>query len=220
MKPSDALRRHTVGCASTAGSLPLAASQNEPAGERAWGCSRTTTYSAPEPPGGLGTLTELVIRRLLMGDEVAASKIGTGRLIDDPARERHELEMVRHQAHRLGLEPDGTTAFFHDQISASKIVQRGLFARWAAHHEQMPATRPDLNRIRTRLDHLSRELLQELQTTQRLRTASEDCARQLAHAVRSGCVVHRLDGLHRQALETATRSVCGGVRGNSQPTLQ
>src|SRR3982074_1286456 len=48
--------------------------------------------------GRLGPLTDLAIQRLLVGDQVAASKFGTNTPIDDPVREQQELTKVRQDA--------------------------------------------------------------------------------------------------------------------------
>jgi chorismate mutase len=57
-------------------------------------------------------LTGLAITRLLVSDRVAASKLGTGQPIDDPAREQQELDQVRHQAVVLGIDLTATVQFF------------------------------------------------------------------------------------------------------------
>ncbi|MYR55181.1 gamma subclass chorismate mutase AroQ, partial [Streptomyces sp. SID625] len=121
------------------------------------------------PLGRLGPLTGLVIERIRVGDDVAAAKFGTGAPIEDPAREGRVLDQVRAQAAAAGLDPDAAVAFFRDQITASKITQRGLFARWTARPGEAPATRPDLGPIRERLDRLTRALLDELKDTERSR---------------------------------------------------
>ncbi|MDQ0779778.1 chorismate mutase-like protein [Streptomyces aurantiacus] len=161
-----------------------------------------------ESVGRLGPLTDLVIQRLRVSEDVAASKFGTGSPIDDPAREQQLLEQVRRQAGALGLDPVSVTAFFQDQITASKVVQKGLFARWSAHPAEVPTTRPDLGQIRTRLDQLTEDLLRELKHTVRLRDEPTACPVQLALAAGSGAVLQRLDSLHRQALMGALHSVC------------
>jgi chorismate mutase len=158
--------------------------------------------------GRLGRLTDLVIQRLRVSDDVAAAKFGTDSPIDDPAREQQVLEQVRKQAGDLGLDPVSATAFFQDQITASKVVQKGLFARWTAHPDEAPTTRPDLGQIRTRLDQLTTDLLRELKATVRLRDDPTACTVQLAVAVGSGAMLERLDALHRRALTGAVRSVC------------
>ncbi|WP_020659628.1 chorismate mutase [Amycolatopsis benzoatilytica] len=158
--------------------------------------------------GRLGPLVGLVVERLQVSDDVAAAKFGTGSPIDDPAREQQVLDQVRKQATALGLDPDAAAAFFRDQITASKTVQRGLFARWTAHPDQAPTTRPDLGQIRIRLDRLTTELLAQLKSTARFRAEPIGCTVQLALAAGSATVLDRLDGLHRRALGTAVHSVC------------
>jgi chorismate mutase len=77
-----------------------------------------------------------------------------------------------------------------------------------AHPDQAPSSRPDLGEIRTELDELTTQFLQELKVTQALRQQPVGCAVQLALATESGVVVDRLNTLHRQALATATQSAC------------
>lgn len=166
------------------------------------------TVGRTEALGRLGPLTDLVIDRIRVSDDVAASKFGTDSPIEDPAREEQVLEQVRTQAEAAGVNPDAAVVFFRDQITASKVVQRGLFTRWTAHPEEAPTTRPDLGQIRERLDELTTDLLQELKDTQQLRNRPLTCTVQLALAGGSGAVLEGLDALHRQALTTATHSVC------------
>ncbi|WP_410661806.1 gamma subclass chorismate mutase AroQ [Amycolatopsis sp. lyj-112] len=156
-----------------------------------------------------GPLTGLVIERLRLGDLVAASKFGTGRPIDDPRRERELLAAVRSEATALGIDADAAVAVFADQITASKVVQRGLFARWTEHPDEAPATRPDLGRIRVELDKLTHAILADLRTTEKLRHGDPRCRTQLLLARVAGTVEHRLDVLHRQALRAAVATVCG-----------
>ncbi|TQS25584.1 chorismate mutase [Microbispora sp. KK1-11] len=158
--------------------------------------------------GRLGPLTDVVIERIRVSDDVAASKFGTDSPIEDPVREEQVLAQVRKQADAAGVNPDAAVAFFQDQITASKVVQRRLFARWTAHPEEAPTKRPDLGQIRERLDRLTTDLLHELKNTERLRDKPIACTAQLALATRSGARQERLDTLHRQALRVATQSVC------------
>jgi chorismate mutase len=166
------------------------------------------TVQTAKPLDELSPLTALVIERIRVSDDVAASKFGTDSPIEDPVREAQVLEQVRTQAGAAGLDPDAAAAFFQDQITASKAVQNGLFARWTAHPEEAPTTRPDLGPIREQLDQLTTALLQELKDTEALRERPIACMVQLALATGSGAVLERLDTLHRQALRTATQSVC------------
>jgi chorismate mutase len=168
----------------------------------------TSTVRTVKPLGRLGSLADLVIERIRVSDDVAASKFGTDSPIEDPEREQQVLEQVREQAGAVGVDPDAAVAFFQDQITASKVVQKGLFARWTAHPEEAPTTRPDLGQIREQLNQLTTDLLHELKATEELRDKPAACTVQLALAAGSGAVLERLDTLHRQALRTATDSVC------------
>ena len=103
------------------------------------------------------------------------------------------LEQVRAQAEAAGVDADTAVAFFRDQITASKAVQRALFARWTAHPEEAPTTRPDLGVIRVRLDRLTTDLLAELRNTAELRDKPVTCSVRLAPAEVSGAVRERLD---------------------------
>jgi chorismate mutase-like protein len=166
----------------------------------------SSTMGTAKPLGALGPLTDLGIRRILVSDDVAASTFGTDSAIEDPVREAQVLEQVRTRAEAAGVNPDAAVTFFQEQITASKAVQTGLFARWTAHPEEAPTTRPGLGRIREQLDRLTTAPLQELKDTQALREKPVACTVRLALATGSGAV--HLDTLHRQALVTATRSVC------------
>ncbi|WP_181770595.1 gamma subclass chorismate mutase AroQ [Amycolatopsis pittospori] len=174
----------------------------------------TAPAAAPEAavqPGNVlrfDALTDSLIARLLLGDLVAASKFGTGRPIDDPQRERELLATVRSEATVLGIDADAAVAVFTDQISASKIVQRGLFARWTEHPDEAPTARPDLGQIRAELDKLTHAILAELKTTETLRHGDSRCRPELFLAKAVGAIEHRLDALHRQALRTAVATVC------------
>ncbi|WP_236795039.1 chorismate mutase [Amycolatopsis sp. GM8] len=170
--------------------------------------AENATVATSKSIGSLGALTDLVIERLRVSDDVAASKFGTDSPIDDPAREQQVLDQVRTQATALGLDPDAAAAFFRDQITASKVVQRGLFARWTAHPDEAPTTRPDLGQIRTRLDQLTTALLQELKSTVDVRGEPVSCTIHLALATGSAVLLDKLDALHRQALHTAVHAVC------------
>ncbi|GAA2332005.1 chorismate mutase [Streptomyces kunmingensis] len=216
--------RHGVNrCAAITGMVVAAAVLTTPqvmaAGDpmNAEPASRTAgTAGTTESLGRLGPLTDLVIERIRVSDDVAASKYGTDSPIEDPKREAQVLEQVRQQADRAGVDPDAAAVFFRDQITASKLVQKGLFARWTAHPEEAPTTRPDLDRIRERLDQLTTALLQELKDTEHLRGEPVACTVQLVWAGATGAARERLDRLHRQALDTATESVCR----SGEPTAQ
>ncbi|MEW2548922.1 gamma subclass chorismate mutase AroQ [Streptomyces sp. NPDC047002] len=161
------------------------------------------------PFGHLGPLAELAVRRIRLGDQVAAAKRSTGAPVGDPVREREELARVRRQAAGIGLDPEVAARFFEDQIEASKVVQRGLLERWRDHPDEVPAACQDLAAVRAELDALGQRLLYELAATERVRGAGPGCAVALSGARTAGVAVHRLDALHREALGIALRSVCG-----------
>lgn len=153
-------------------------------------------------------LTELVIQRILVGDDVAASKYFSGKPVDDPVREQQILTSVRASAVQLGIDPDATAAFFQAQIDASKVVQRGLLAYWAAHPEKAPTSGPDLNVIRQKLDTITTQLLAELVRVDHLRRSGLHCDIALVVADATGAARHHLDPLHRRALRTASAATC------------
>ncbi|MFF0344658.1 gamma subclass chorismate mutase AroQ [Kribbella sp. NPDC004875] len=153
-------------------------------------------------------LTELMIQRILIGDDVAASKYFSGKPVDDPVREQQILDSVRQSAVQLGIDPESTAQFFQAQIDASKVVQRGLLAYWAAHPDKAPATGPDLNVIREKLDALTTQLLAELVRVDHLRRTGPRCAIALFVSTTSAEIRHHLDQLHRQAVRTASATVC------------
>jgi chorismate mutase-like protein len=200
---SKRTRRIAVTALAVAGAMSLTVPQATAAAP-----TETSAMANAGSFGRLGPLTDLVVERLLVGDDVAASKFGTTSPIEDPVREEQVLEQVRKQAVGAGVDPEAAAVFFRDQITASKVVQRGLFARWTAHPEEAPTTRPDLARIRVRLDRLTTALLGQLKATEGVRAQHVPCTVQLALATTSAVVLQDLDGLHRQALGFAARSTC------------
>jgi chorismate mutase len=161
--------------------------------------------SASSP--GLWRLTDLAAQRVAIADQVAAAKYGTPSPIDDPAREQQIYDSVSAQAPGLGLDPADAVRFFHAQIEANKLVQRGLYARWDAHPSEAPTTRPDLGQIRPVIDRVNAGLLTELAATLSLRGSRACPARQLVAAGLAD-VVHRFDALHVRALGEATSATC------------
>jgi chorismate mutase len=179
-------------------------------------CAGQPTGPAPAPgqrPSGaaeadpLSDLVALAARRIGTGDVVAAAKFGTPTAIDDPVREKQELDAVAAESPGLGINPAESAQFFRDQIEASKVVQRGLYQLWTAHTELRPTTKPDLTRtVRPELDALTTEIMRQLQVTTAARHSGAQCAAQSAAAVTDAG--KPLDQLHRDALAVATRSVC------------
>lgn len=172
--------------------------------------------SAPEPAAAtaesrarLAPLVDLAAERLLLADEVAAAKYGTGIPIEDPRREQQVLDTVADLSTASGLDPAVGVRFFQDQIEAGKDVQRGLHERWNEHPELRPAHRPDLGeQVRPRLDRISVEAVRELRATEPVRSPTTRCRTDLAASVLGSVVEHRLDALHGEALGDALSSVC------------
>jgi chorismate mutase len=156
----------------------------------------------------LDGLTELVIQRIVIGDDVAASKYFSGKPVDDPVREQQIITSVRASAVQLGIDPDATAAFFQAQIDASKVVQHGLLAYWAAHPDKAPTSGPDLNVVRAKLDALTTQLLAELVRVDHLRQSGLHCDVSLVIADATAAARHHLDRLHREALRTGSSATC------------
>jgi chorismate mutase len=165
----------------------------------------TIPASASAPP--LWRLTDLAAQRVRIADQVAAAKYGTPSPIDDPAREQQIYDTVAAQAPGLGLDPADAVRFFHAQIEANKVVQRGLSAHWEAHPSEVPATRPDLGQIRPVIDRINSGLLTGLAAALPSRKARSCPAHQLV-AAGIADVVHRFDVLHARALGEATSATC------------
>jgi chorismate mutase-like protein len=158
--------------------------------------------------GEFGPLVDLAVQRILVSDEVAASKFYTCTPVEDPLRERQVLAEAGRRSAEMGLDREATITFFRSQIEASKAVQRGLLARWRAHPDQAPATSPDLDAIRARLDELADQLLEQLRSTQTVRRSTRGCSTRLFDARTPVAAAHHLDALHLRALDMVTESVC------------
>jgi chorismate mutase len=160
----------------------------------------------PFPVSALRELTDLAVERIRLSDQVAAAKFGTPQPIDDLVREQQVLDAVAKASPDLGVGPEEAGRFFRDQIEASKIVQRGLYAEWTAHPQQRPTTRPILaTQVRPQLDRITTEFLVALRASRTPRHA-RSCPAELGAVSRFAA--GQLDVLHRDALAVALRSVC------------
>ncbi|WP_336605613.1 chorismate mutase [Streptomyces sp. BA2] len=182
-----------------------------------FGAAAVPSVAQPQAPAavpsavhGLTPLTDLFAERLLIADKVAAAKYGSGRPIDDPAREQKILDDVAARALALGLAPDAAVAVFRDQMEANKLVQRGLYTRWDEHPDERPAQRPDLDKeVRPALDRITTQILTTLVATQDVRN-SPSCELRLYGAAARSAYDHKLDVLHLKGLERALPSACTG----------
>lgn len=159
----------------------------------------------------LTPLAELSAERVLVADKVAAAKWRSGQPIDDPAREQQVLDAAAAEAQQIGTDPAEVVRVFKDQIEASKVVQRGLFALWQADPAQAPTSSPDLSQIRAQLDRIDHALVQAIAGTQHVRS-SPSCDARLAVAYGRTVEALRLDALHSLALARALPHVCENTR--------
>ncbi|HEY2205017.1 MAG TPA: chorismate mutase [Pseudonocardia sp.] len=204
--------RRRLACRTALGALAVAATAatagcGGPAPSAGGAPPAPPPAAAPPAPASLTALADVAVRRIRVGDTVAAAKFGTGDPIDDPAREQQVQAAAGRRAEALGVDPAEAARFFADQIEASKVVQRGLYARWQADPAQRPAGRPDLaTEVRPQLDVITDAVLRDLADTAATRHDATRCRAELAAAhERAG---RPLDALHRQALDVALRTVC------------
>ncbi|MGI8308841.1 chorismate mutase [Saccharopolyspora hattusasensis] len=155
----------------------------------------------------LDPLLRSAAERVTTSDTVAEAKWGTGQPIDDPGREQQVLDAVARKSLELGIDPEEAKRVFRDQIEASKLVQRALHERWAAHPDERPAERPDLGEIRPIIDRLNDEILLELRDTRQLRERPA-CGGRLTSAFQHTRTDLRLNCLHQLGLTRAIPSIC------------
>ncbi|MFJ2091008.1 gamma subclass chorismate mutase AroQ [Streptomyces sp. NPDC087901] len=158
----------------------------------------------------LHLLADLSAQRLATAALVAAAKWGTGRPIDDPARERQVLDAVARQAREAGGEPGETVRIFHEQIEANKRVQRAMHSRWDTDPSEAPMLRPDLTEVREEINRVNGELVRAIADSVSVRTGAS-CDGILTAAE---VIVRRhrgLDRLHTTALTHALASVCASA---------
>lgn len=161
-------------------------------------------WAAPPGPSApaLGRVAELSAQRLLLADQVAASKRASGKPVEDAQRESEQLAKVREQATARSLPPERAAAFFQAQMEANKLVQYRLLAEPAR-----AGAAVDLGPVRARLDAINAELLDAL--PEALDEArARDCGRRAFEAQKRAARRHRLDELHRTALARAFGDLC------------
>jgi chorismate mutase len=123
----------------------------------------TTSPPGEVPADVFDPVVALVVERLEVAPEVAASKHFSGQPVTDEAREQVVLDSAAEAATASGTDADYVTAVFADQIAASKQVQEALLAEWAAGGPGVPETAPDLAvEVRPVLDRITVELVPAL----------------------------------------------------------
>ncbi|HEY4419456.1 MAG TPA: chorismate mutase [Pseudonocardia sp.] len=155
----------------------------------------------------LEPLINLLAQRLKTADSVSTAKYGTTSPVDDPAREKTELDSAATMATKRGLDPNATRRIFSDQIQANKVVQYGLYSRWTALPNEIPKAKADLTKLRTQLDTITNDLIRDLAATKTIRSGS-GCTAHLHSAERSVSRANHFDALHVQAFDRALTSVC------------
>ncbi|MCZ4551135.1 gamma subclass chorismate mutase AroQ [Gordonia rubripertincta] len=168
---------------------------------------------AQAAPGGsvaavdLTGLTSAIADRLALADTVAASKWASGAAIDDPAREQVVLDSVTLLAAERELDPAYVRMVFRDQIEASKTVQRGLFAVWSSPGGVPPAGSPDLGPVRTAINALNVEIVDQLAAQEAILSGSL-CLPGLAGSTVTTIAAKQFDPLHIAGLIQAESSLC------------
>jgi chorismate mutase len=154
-------------------------------------------------------LIELAAQRLVVGADVAAAKFASGKRIDDPTREREILNWVADRLNAAGPRHEICVAFFRDQMAASKVVQRGLHARWRDHPQECPPRRRDLTaEIRPDLDAINEEMLSLLAGTEDLPSLRQGhCAGLFDRVLSASPALAPLRGLRQAAERVALRSL-------------
>ena len=155
----------------------------------------------------LEPLVNLLAQRLKTADSVSTAKYGTPSPVDDPAREKTELDSAAAMATKQGLDPNATRKIFSDQIQANKVVQYGLYSRWTALPNEILETKANLTKLRTQLDTITNDLIRDLAATKTTRRGS-GCTAHLHSAERSVSRANHFDALHVQAFDRALTSVC------------
>jgi chorismate mutase len=167
--------------------------------------SGTGSGSDQEATAHLDAVGSLVLRRLLLADPVAQSKWLSGKPIADPAREQAVVDEAVALARQQGVDPDLVTRVVRAQISASKVVQRGLITSWTHHPETAPTTAPDLATIRPQLDAIDSDLVTAIGAAQA--TAHDPRCAHLVVAERKR-LSEGLDPLHRKGVRDAWSGFC------------
>ncbi|MGJ7516733.1 chorismate mutase [Pseudomonas baetica] len=160
--------------------------------------------ATPSPaPETLQPLLATINERLNIAEQVALTKWDSGKPIQDTAREALVIANARKQAAERKLNPDDAAELIAAQIEANKLMQYGLIAQWQAAHKAPDVSRPDLNKLRPKLDELQVRLLQQYADFMPYRVDPQ-CPNWLAEQ-RSALIK---DALHGQALIRATGELC------------
>ncbi len=166
----------------------------------------------PAPPSDFSRLVELSASRLEISRQVALTKWDSGFPVADPPgdpREQQVIAAAAAEAAKRGVSLELASAFFADQIEASKLIQIALMASWRRAGEAPKEPRADLSgQLRPALDRLRPMFIDELKATQRLREAPE-CKSRLANATANLARARQMAPLFVVALDRGLARVCG-----------
>ncbi|SKA99127.1 chorismate mutase, putative [Agreia bicolorata] len=172
--------------------------------------SSVTLASAQVHADGAGELDpigSLVAQRLALATPVAQSKWLSRKPITDAAREQAVVDEAVAVATKDGVDPALVERVIRAQISASKVVQKGLFTTWKHDPEAAPTTAPDLAAIRPQLDSIDTALVTAIGDASAVANDSR-----CSHAVDTerDRTYPGMDSLERKAVRVAWASFCAG----------
>lgn len=162
-------------------------------------------HGQPENP--LIPLVDAAAQRLEVAEPVAASKLLTGGLIEDPAREQQVLDAVAADATDRQIDPAYVTSAFRDQIDATVAIEYTRLAQWKFDPASAPVQAPDLATSRATIDGLNRTMVTEMADEWTV-LHSPTCPADLDAAKAVVTETRSLDPLYRQAVDFATRHYC------------
>ena len=162
-------------------------------------------HGQPENP--LVPLVDAAAQRLQVAEPVAASKLLTGGLIEDPAREQQVLDAVAADATDRQIDPAYVTSAFRDQIDATVAIEYTRLAQWKFDPASAPVQAPDLASSRATIDGLNRTMVGEMADEWAV-LHSPTCMADLDAAKTVVTEARSLDPLYRQAIDFATRHYC------------
>lgn len=172
----------------------------------------TIAHAANAEAKDFSKLVELSATRLEISRKVALTKWDTKMPIADPPndpREKQVIDAASAEARSEGLSSDLASAFFADQIEASKLIQFVLMSDWTRSGKVPAEHRADLKtELRPALDRLRTQFIGELIATQKLREAP-DCKVQLVKASAAYGKRQKLLPLYAIALDRGLSRVCG-----------
>jgi chorismate mutase len=116
--------------------------------------------SAAETADDLQVLRALMAERLVVMEQVAASKWKRGLPIEDKEREAKIVEDTVARIGQVGVEPKLVEQVITAQIEAAKMVQQSLFQQWSAAGKNAPHDASDLETsLRPKISRLSSEFI-------------------------------------------------------------